>query len=83
MALKKPGKINTNMLLRGGMIMILDVLAIMISFFMGLWFRADFSFENIREVHMAGYLSAIGPWCAITIVVCLCFKIYKIGRAHV
>lgn len=77
MALKKPGKINTNMLLRGGLIMILDVLAIMISFFLGLWFRADFSFENIREVHMAGYLSAIGPWCAITIVVFLCFKLYS------
>ena len=58
-------------------IMTLDVVATMISFFLGLWFRADFAFENIRDVHLTGYLSAIGPWCAITVVVFACFRLYS------
>ena len=57
--------------------MTLDVVATMISFFLGLWFRADFAFENIRDVHLTGYLSAIGPWCAITVVVFACFRLYS------
>ena len=59
------------------MIMALDVLATAVSFFLGLWFRADFAFENIQPTHMAGYLSAIGPWCAITIAVFLAFRLYS------
>ena len=58
-------------------IMLLDVVATMVSFFLGLWFRADFSFANIRQVHLGGYLSAIGPWCAITILVFVCFRLYS------
>ncbi len=58
-------------------IMLLDIVATMISFFLGLWFRADFAFENIRDVHLDGYLSAIGPWCAITILVYICFRLYS------
>ena len=61
-------------------IMTLDVVATMISFFLGLWFRADFAFENIRDVHLTGYLSAIGPWCAITVVVFACFRLYSSGK---
>ena len=57
--------------------MLLDVLGTAASFFLGLWFRADFAFENIREVHLSGYISAIGPWCAITIAVFVCFRLYS------
>ena len=59
------------------MIMILDVLATIMCFFLGLWFRADFSFENIRETHLEGFLSMMGPWCVITVVVFCCFKLYS------
>ncbi len=59
------------------MIMAMDVLATAVSFFFGLWFRADFVFENIRQTHIEGYLAAIGPWCMITVGVFLCFQLYS------
>ena len=57
--------------------MTMDVVATMASFFLGLWFRYDFSFQEIRAEHLQGFLSAIGPWCAITVVVFLCFRLYS------
>ncbi len=77
MGFKLPGSWNTSTLAKAVMIMVLDVLATAGSFFLGLWFRADFAFENIQAAHMQGYLSAIGPWCVITIVVFLCFRLYS------
>ena len=59
------------------LIMAGDVVATMLSFFLGLWFRYDFSFQEIRTEHLQGFLSAIGPWCVITIVVFLCFRLYS------
>ena len=78
MVFKKPKGIKySGSVLKIAMIMLLDVLATAGSFFFGLWFRADFAFENIRADHMMGYLTAIGPWCAITIVVFLVFRLYS------
>ena len=77
MGLKKPNNWNLSVAAKVAAIILLDVLGTAISFFLGLWFRADFAFENIRDVHLAGYLSAIGPWCAITIVVFACFRLYS------
>ncbi len=77
MVFKKMEKRKVSSVSKVAMIMILDVLATVISFFFGLWFRADFVFENIRETHLEGYLSAIGLWCVITIVVFLCFRLYS------
>ena len=77
MALRKPKSFNSMTILRAGLIVLLDVLFTMGSFFVALWFRADFSFENIYYVHMAGYLSAILPWCAITVLVFFCFRLYS------
>ena len=57
--------------------MLLDVLATSASFFLGLWFRYDFSFAEMREVHFEGFLSAIGPWCVITVIVFMCFRLYS------
>ena len=77
MVLKKPSNWNLSVAAKVAAIILLDVLGTAISFFLGLWFRADFAFENIRDVHLAGYLSAIGPWCAITIAVFVCFRLYS------
>ena len=78
MVLKKPNnRFNMTVATKVAAIMLLDVVATMVSFFLGLWFRADFSFANIRQVHLGGYLSAIGPWCAITILVFVCFRLYS------
>ena len=77
MGIKRSGNFSFPVVTKVAAIMLLDVVATMASFFLGLWFRADFAFENIRQVHLTGYLNAIGPWCAITIVVFMCFRLYS------
>ena len=77
MVFPKPSKLNFHAINRVILIMLLDVVATAVSFFLGLWFRADFAFENIQSSHMQGYLSAIGPWCCITIAVFMIFRLYS------
>ena len=77
MASTKRNKLNMTAASKILVIMVLDVLATSISFFFGLWFRYDFVFADIRQVHLEGFLSAIGPWCAITLLVLLVFKLYN------
>ena len=77
MGMRKPGNRNLTALSKVLLIMLLDVLGTAGSFFMGLWFRYDFAFQEIRIDHINGYLSAIGPWCVITVVVFLVFKLYS------
>ena len=74
---KKPQFLSRAVLGKVLLIMAGDVVGTMLSFFLGLWFRYDFSFQEIRAEHLQGYLSAIGPWCVITIVVFLCFRLYS------
>ena len=77
MVSKKPNNLNLSTISKIALIIVMDVLSTATSFFLGLWFRADFSFENIRETHLEGFLSIIGPWCAITILVFCCFRLYS------
>ena len=58
-------------------IIFMDVLATIVSYFLGLWFRYDFVFADIRPEHLEGYLSAIIPWCIITVIVLACFRLYS------
>jgi len=74
---RKNNTINLRAASRILLIMLLDVLSVSGSYFLGLWFRYDFSFQEMRMVHLDGYLSAIGPWCAICILVFACFKLYS------
>ena len=59
------------------LIMLLDILATAGAFFFGLWVRYDFAFHEMRQVHLQGFLTAIGPWCLITIVVFMLFRLYS------
>ena len=77
MDMNKPQFLSRAVLGKVLLIMAGDVVATMLSFFLGLWFRYDFSFQEIRSEHLQGFLSAIGPWCVITIVVFLCFRLYS------
>lgn len=77
MKFRKPQFLNATVLPKLLLIMALDVLGTAASFFLGLWFRYDFSFQEIRAEHLQGFLSAIGPWCAITVLVFLCFRLYS------
>ncbi len=77
MGSSKLSKLNMTALSKIVMIIVLDVLATSASFFFGLWFRYDFVFADIRQVHLEGFLSAIGPWCAITVLVFAVFHLYN------
>ena len=77
MGSRKPMKLNLGMASKVIFIMMLDVLATVVSFFLGLWFRYDFSFAEIRPVHLEGFLSAIGLWCVITLLVFWIFRLYN------
>ena len=50
--------INMSSISKVLLIAMLDALTISTSFFLGLWFRYDFSFTAMREDHLQGYLSA-------------------------
>ena len=77
MVSKKPNKWNLAIISKVTGIVAADILATVVSFFFGLWFRYDFMFAEIRTTHLTGFLSAIGPWCAITIVVFAIFRLYS------
>ena len=77
MVFKKPAGFNPASFYKAALIMLLDVAATTVSFFLGMWFRYDFAFQEIRIDHINGYLSAIGPWCIITILVFLVFRLYS------
>ena len=77
MGFKKSAAPNPAVVYKALLIMLLDVLATMGAFFLGMWFRYDFAFQEIRTDHINGYLSAIGPWCVITILVFLVFRLYS------
>ena len=74
---KKLRKVNFNTVSKITAIIVMDVLATVLCYFFGLWFRSDFVFQNIREVHLQGYTSAILPWCAITVAVFALFRLYS------
>ena len=77
MGYKKTAGPNPAVVYKALLIMLLDVLATMGAFFLGMWFRYDFAFQEIRVDHINGYLTAIGPWCVITIAVFLVFRLYS------
>nr|MBQ8244001.1 polysaccharide biosynthesis protein [Oscillospiraceae bacterium] len=77
MVSKKPNNLTVSTASKVALIMILDVIATLICFFLGLWFRADFSFENIRQTHMEGFLTKMGPWCLVVILVFSAFRLYN------
>jgi len=77
MVTRKPGFLNMSTVSKITMIVVMDVLATVISYFLGLWVRYDFVFHDIRATHLEGYASAIIPWCVITVIVFACFRLYS------
>ena len=77
MKLFSHNKLNVTVLSKALLIMVMDIVATAVSFFFGLWFRYDFIFEDIAGYHLEGYLSTIGLWCAITVLVLFLFNLYN------
>lgn len=61
MDMNKPQFLSRAVLGKVLLIMAGDVVATMLSFFLGLWFRYDFSFQEIRAEHLQGFLSCHRP----------------------
>ena len=59
------------------LIVAIDILATMLSFFFGLWMRFDFVFADINPMYLDGYADNIWIWCAITVVVFFIFQLYS------
>ena len=74
MLFRKPINFNLHVFLKALLIMVADIVATVTAFFLGLWFRYDFSFHDMRVTHWEGFISAIGPWCLLTVLVFLIFR---------
>lgn len=67
---------KTKWLKRASVIVILDCIAIVCSYFMALFLRFDFIFSNIEEGYIEGFLWSMPYWIIITIVVFYMFRLY-------
>ena len=77
MASRKTANLNKNVYAKITLIALVDILSIAFSYFFALWLRAEFHFDDIQSSHLAGYLSSIGPWCLICLIVFAVFKLYS------
>ena len=59
------------------LIVVMDILATMVSFFFGLWMRFDFVFADISPRFLEGYADYIALWCAVTVAVFFLFRLYS------
>ena len=74
---ERPFKVSRVAITKVFIIMMMDILATMISFFFGLWMRFDFVFKAIDVSFLEGYANYIGIWCAITVLVFFLFQLYN------
>ena len=74
---QKHNKFNIEATLRVLLIVLVDVVAVVASYFFGLWFRFDFTFENIYQYFWEDFTSVIGIWTAAHILVFWLFKLYN------
>ncbi len=72
----KKNNLNTSALAKVALIILLDLLSISASFFLGLWLRFD-SFQNIPRWYLDSFLDHIGLWCAICIAVFFVMRLYN------
>ena len=73
----KQHKWNFSVLSKILLIMIVDIFATALAFFLGLWFRYEFVFSDISHHFIEGYVSTIGIWCAITVMMLAIFNMYN------
>lgn len=73
----KLGKPNTAAMAKVTLIILMDILATLVSFFFGLWMRFDFVFADISHIFLENYGRYIGLWCAITVGVFVLFRLYN------
>ncbi len=57
--------------------LVLDVVSIVGSFFMALWVRHDFRMDDIPEEKLTKFMETVFVWAAIAVVVFAVFKLYN------
>ncbi len=55
---------------------VMDVISVLVSYFFALLLRFDFRFSTIEPHFIQGYRDTILIWCAVTLVVFFCCKMY-------
>ena len=70
-------KWNFSSLWRAGVVMLLDIICIFVSFFLALWVRFDFRFGMIDPSYINGELRVIGPWILISVIVFFLMGLYN------
>ena len=58
-------------------IVIMDILCIVLSFFAALWFRYDFSIAAISNHYLHFFSVMIGPWTVLSLLVFYLFGLYR------
>lgn len=61
---------------RAMIVMFMDMMIIIGSYFLALWMRFDFIFSNIPVSYLEGYVCAMPYWCAVTVVAFYTFRLY-------
>ncbi len=56
---------------------VLDILSVIICWFVALWLRFDFQFSAIPTGYLNAYATALLPWCAIVILVFAVCRLYS------
>ncbi len=59
------------------LIALMDVISVALCYFFGLWLRFDFKFGEISGRFLEGYISNIGLWCLIHLIVFALFRLYN------
>lgn len=73
---KENAKSKSRWIARAAVVLVMDVLIIVASYFLALWLRFDFVFSKIPAEYLEGYIWAMPYWCAITVVVLYLFRLY-------
>ena len=73
----KWGSPNTSAVAKVTLIVLMDILATIASFFFGLWMRFDFVFADISTLFLENFGHYIVLWCGITVTVFFLFRLYN------
>ena len=67
---------RSDMVRRMILLVVLDILCIFGSFFLGLWLRFDFHFDSVPENYLTGFLEFTSIWCPVALIVFGIFRLY-------
>ena len=70
-------KILTDQTRRIILLVVVDIISILGSFFLALWLRFDFQFNSINTRYVYGYIRFIGIWCLVCLAIFVACRLYN------